>query len=328
LLLDAELVHGVPRNQYEKSILARASIVKRPWKNYFAPPQQPNYTSPLELAKRSPVTVCLAAECVHNDQPAIVLCCDWQGTTPYAKTDNVDKIRHEGKVSIMLADHPSYADELIDECTPAITAFAVDCPAVNYDLHIDALLSGMRSAVTRQKGKIIDSWFGRNFGRPYQDFLDNKMFFLPKERKKLHKKIRKLSLNASIIVCGINNSPQQNAAAAIVVVDSEGTVYEVEHIAAIGSGSFIAHPFLLQFDWLGKEGKGIPLMQCMWRVYTAKVAAEIDPTVGITSSMEVLCGSQRYVWTQELADRLRKLALSQEGPPLDFQESFLAEEKD
>ncbi len=306
----------------------RSSIVKGSRKKSFDGPKRQDYTGPSTLEWRPPVTVCIAAECRHKDEVAIVMCCDWQGTTgSMLKSDDMYKIREKGKVSILLADSPAYADELIAQCTPAFQAFTLDSTQQDWDLHLDAFLTGLRAGVTRQKAKLIDAYLGRLYGFTYQEFLNGRATIgTPDERQQIWDEIRGLSLHAELILCGINKSPaeEHGFASAIVVVDSTGHVSERDHFAVLGSGGFIASAFLHQYDWTDPAS----LMQCLYRVYAAKVAAEKDPNVGPGTSILILAGTSRYEWSDELGNLIHEEVKSRKEPDIPFREDFLWKVRD
>jgi len=141
--------------------------------------------------------------------------------------------------------------------------------------------------------------------------------------------IRCVNLGAQMILPVLTENE-----AVIIVIEMSGRVVWVDHYGAIGTGANIADVVLAQRDY----DDDMPLMDCLYRVYEAKVAAEKNPSVGDSTAFEVVT-IDREVNAGPL--RYRRFDLSESGfkyidrrirgkkfPNLEFRPEFLEMDED
>jgi hypothetical protein len=107
----------------------------------------------------------------------------------------------------------------------------------------------------------------------------------------------------------------------MVRITPSGKVLWENNVITIGSGGPIAEAFLHQYEWGGE----VPLEECLYRVYSAKLAAEKSPHVGPTTSFEILIGRKRFDVTDEAFKELKKKVQPSKSRYLKFPDVFLEE---
>jgi len=257
------------------------------------------------------VTVCIAAACKHNETTAIALCCDWQGTKgSFIKSDDLDKIRWIGPASVLLAGTLTNADELVFECDPAIKPFASKTNPAQADPDLQLYLDALRDAVARRKSVLVKEHIRLTLGIDDHEFWQNGRQYLPAvQHDQILREIRAIDLGTSIIISSIRADGDD----VIVRISSSGIVSWENHFSTIGSGGLIAEAFLHQYDF----DEQIDLMNCLYRVYSAKVAAEKNPYVGQGTSFEVLHGRERFDLSDDGIKYLKKKVMNRRQPKLD-----------
>ena len=111
------------------------------------------------------MTLCIAAECEYEGQPAIAMCCDLRAQTGniaqpelLVGTDDVYKMREFGRATLMLGGSFPRANELAIACKPVVNAFTSDSrPTSDFDLVVDDLLRSLRNAATKKKASSEES---------------------------------------------------------------------------------------------------------------------------------------------------------------------------
>ena len=91
--------------------------------------------------------------------------------------------------------------------------------------------------------------------------------------------IRELEIDVALIVAYASDED-----AIMIRVSERGEVSWLSNYCAIGSGDNIATAILCQEDY----DEGMPLMDCLTRLYSAKLASEKDPYVGSNTYFGVL----------------------------------------
>lgn len=241
----------------------------------------------------------MAAECDYEGRPAIVLCCDWRAQTgteggPLIGTDDAYKLRQRGAATILIAGHPTSADELLTICRPAIDEFTKAPVTRDFDLVIDKFLTSLRKAAARKKRDLADHFIEMNFGmtfdelktRPYDDFVE------------IWSKVATLTLRADLIIGYVADE------AIVITLDRWGQTQWHQNYAIAGEGSDVARAMLSLQPW---EGYGsfdisgpftsVPLPRCLYRLYEAKRAAHIanPSSVGEATQFEILlAGGKRH----------------------------------
>jgi hypothetical protein len=147
------------------------------------------------------MTLCIAAECEHEGAPAVVLCCDWRGETEVV-TIEIDKIRWIGDWSVLLAGDVTRADELVGEYEREFATSPFVGPV--YDL-----IERFKKPAQRQKRKLIEEHVALSLGISYGDFLNyGKQWFTDTIYYETYNEIRRLSLDADLILCSCTRASQ------------------------------------------------------------------------------------------------------------------------
>ena len=279
-----------------------------------------------EIALEERVTVCIAAECWHEKKAAIVLCCDWQGTKEgFVKSDYVDKIRWVDTATVMIAGGLSEADELVNSCTPAIHLFARKNNSDTFDLDINGYLEAIRSAAAERKAARVRHHIAMSLGIDADEFWKHgKDYLSAAQHDEVYNEIRGFDLGASLLLCSIASSGEPDDEGVIIRLGSNGHVSWEPSFSTIGSGGPIAEAFLHQYDF----DQEIGLMECLYRVFSAKVAAEKNPQVGETTSFEILMGRHRYDVSDEGFKYLKQKVMGRRKPKLEFKQEFVQLEGD
>ena len=215
------------------------------------------------------------------------MCCDWQGTKgQFIKSDDVDKIREMGAGTGLIAGTLTEADELVAECEQAIVAFGGKAKEDTFDLDMNEYLTALRQAAEKRKAAMVRHHIAMSLGMSPDEFWKNgKQYLSVTQHDELYDEIRRIDLEASLIIGSVTAGES-----VIVKVDRSGRVSWENNFSTIGSGGPIAEAFLYQYDWDDE----IDLASCLYRVYSAKLAAEKNPQVGPTTSFEILYGSERF----------------------------------
>jgi 20S proteasome alpha/beta subunit len=145
--------------------------------------------------------------------------------------------------------------------------------------------------------------------------------------------IRNLNLQADVIIAVFSDE------SVILRLDRFGSVHWESNYSVIGEGADIALAFLCQQPWdLGGSSNpptsgpstAMTLMQCLYRVYEAKKAAEKNRSVGEATAFSVLIrGKGRFEISTTCRDKLyNAFKRKNRVPKLKFDASFLEPEKD
>lgn len=237
-----------------------------------------------------PMTLCIAAECWHNNAPAIVLCCDTRaergaGYQELVGSEDVWKIRHMGTASALLSGSETKADELLTLCDQPIKEFTATTKEIDSesdsDIVVTRLLSELRAAAGTKKRELIDHYLKMSIGMGYQDFVDkHKDKFSESHSRDIWNEIRLINLEVDIIICAFDAVNE----AIIVRLDRYGQTHWESNYSAIGAGADIALAFLCQHEW----DETMPLMHCLYYAYEAKIAAHANRHVGQDTAFEIL----------------------------------------
>lgn len=240
------------------------------------------------------MTLCIAAECEHENRATIVMCCDWRAqrgsiTRELVGSDDVDKIREIGPASALLAGSETEADRLLAGCEVSIQKFCATPPGSNSDLVMDEFLRSLEVAACLRKKEIIEHFVGMSLGMDYKRLQDVTGDHLTGYQEEVWHEMRHLDLGADIIIGAFSDE------SVTVRLDRYGRAHWEANYSVIGEGADIALAFLCQQPWdrscspdhLGPT-EPLTLMQCLYRVYEAKRAAEANGTVGRTTAFHVL----------------------------------------
>jgi hypothetical protein len=96
-------------------------------------------------------------------------------------------------------------------------------------------------------------------------------------------RLKRIDLGASLILAGF--VPHKSSMKPLICkVDRSGEVTVTEHFETIGEGRYVAQPPLLRRQY----NSDVSLMDAIYRLYEAKTLAEIVPSVGEDTSIDIL----------------------------------------
>jgi 20S proteasome alpha/beta subunit len=266
------------------------------------------------------MTFCVAAATVHEGKNAIVACCDMQMTNggEQVRPEESSKLAYFGRGTILKTGDVSHADELIALIQPVLDGYnCAPKPAEEFDARISALLADLRKAVRKRKADLVEHYLGLRHNVSLADFRKNgAAWFPPDEYGSILHEMRHLKLGCELICAyADDNEP------VIVQITQDGEVVWQDHYASIGSGRDIGIAILAQSDWYAAP----PLMDCLARVYLAKMTAESDPLVGRKTLIDVMIEGEDFddlspEGRDYLAEKVERIAIP-DG--LEFRPSFL-----
>lgn len=244
-----------------------------------------------EFPEEPPVSLCIAATCRFDDKACVVHCCDTAGTRGDVKSEDVQKIRAIGACTSLLAGDMTQAKELFASCAPFIKKY----PSGGDDLAITALRQGLVEAVRLRKRAISTAVLSAELGVTYDEVFNWSQSQPSPIWTEAWQRIKSLGLGAEIITSAFTDDE-----VAILVIQSDGSVAWTEHYAAVGTGSGIAAAFLHQLEYLD----WMPLEECLYRVFEAKMAAEKNPYVGHETAIEICTPDARYRLSKEYGSKI------------------------
>jgi hypothetical protein len=255
-----------------------------------------------EQEPTEPVTLCIAAECVYEEEPAIAMCCDWRAQTgdiaqagELIGAEDVYKMAPVGKATAMLAGVHPRAMELVMACKRAIQKFTnYRGERIDFDLAIDDFMKELRGCAGGKKAEIIQHFVKMSVGKDYEDFCK-----LPNDNYLDEwNSLRRLTLDADILIAHVGHDP------VIIRLDRWGRTHFENNYGAIGNGSDIARAFLCLQLWdaaehremLAHAMRRVPLRECLYRIYEAKQAAHsANPSsIGACTAFQVLTRNGRH----------------------------------
>jgi len=159
----------------------------------------------------------------------------------------------------------------VNECEIAIKAKMYShVDPINIDIFTTEILQRLRGAVHRRKKELIDEHLTLTIGMNMAEFLAvARERFSADHYDRIWTEIGNVNLGAQVIIPLLSIEE-----AVIILIDGSGQVIWADHYGAIGTGSNIAEVILAQKDY----DDDMPLMECLYRVYEAKVAAEKNPS--------------------------------------------------
>ena len=120
------------------------------------------------------MTLCIAAECNDNAEPASVLCRDWQAQKGSITSDDADKQRdideQEAACRVLIAGSPTRADHLLNVCEPAIREFMRKKDPTDTDIDTDKLLQDLRVATKLVRRELVNHWVASTLNMEFEDF--------------------------------------------------------------------------------------------------------------------------------------------------------------
>lgn len=227
-----------------------------------------------------PVTLCIAAGYTSaiEECPGLVLCCDERGTRGLVSADDSNKVRwmFDDSVAVLLAGSRTAADQLYLAINEAIE----DAPDFSDEISITKFIQTVKRAAQKRKRELMDEYVALHLGMSLEDFTSRaKSVLLETHYLDVWMELKSITLGAELILATLSQTE-----AIILRVTPAGEVLWENHFSTIGTGGPIAEAFLVQKDY----DDAMPLEECVYRVYEAKVAAEKNRDVGPTTYIEVL----------------------------------------
>ncbi len=229
------------------------------------------------LWRHTPVTLCIAAACQYRNQPRIATCTDWKASSSLGSAETADKLRWlkapnwialtAGDAAKAEALVRTYRGGLKDrEITEANAHGFFSTIAIGH-------LMWLKNCYVRQKHGV--SW---------KHFLEKgKKQFPESVLLNTHMQVEAIDLGASLIVAGfIKHGTTMKPL--ICKVSRSGAVSISDHFEAIGEGLYVASPPLLQRQY----DSNVSLIDAVYRLFEAKTLAEIVPSVGKDTSIDIL----------------------------------------
>jgi ATP-dependent protease HslVU (ClpYQ) peptidase subunit len=292
--------------QDERNICGRSGVHSRRFGHDFAPgvgdtPQDsdgvPERHAPAPALPEKPtMTVGIGACTFYDKAKAIILCCDWQGTFGYVKSENTDKTRRIGAATALISGTLTEADELLNASETAIKTFLAKTEAENTDLHINTLLADLRGVAQRRKRDLMSEYFALNVGMDFNEFVTKgKTHFHQHHYDSLWGAASRLSLGASILYAMFDADRDP----VLILLRQDGKVRWEDQYATIGSGGDIADAILSTLDFNSE----MTFLPCLYEVHRAKVASESNIYVGKTTTYEILLSDGSHF---DVSDELYK----------------------
>lgn len=245
------------------------------------------------------MTLCIAAICNHQQQPAIVLCSDWRSESgDVAGGDVEDKLSWivDNKLAALKAGTISDADKMTTVIRSVFQELQVPITG-------ETILPLLDRAMNRYRCTVIDDYLGATVGIDYVSLVGgirtpgkDEPVMLPDEfLNKLLNDIERVPVPpCQLIVAGFS----EDAMPFICVLNepSDGSSYSrtrfEKNFAAIGSGSPAALISLYRREHTATD---VNLMKAIYNVYEAKLIGEVSPGVGDATAISVLLPGGR-VW--------------------------------
>lgn len=221
------------------------------------------------------MSLCIAATCRYEFEPCILYCCDTAGTRGDVKSEDVNKIRHVGDTTVLLAGSMSDARELLAECSPFIKKYQVG----GDDIAITRLKQDLTEAVRLRKRAVATAVLAAESGLSYAEVFNwSQAHPTDPTYVRAWQRIRELGLGAALIVGTFTDDE-----VAILTIAPDGSIVWSDHYSAVGTGSSVAEAFLHQRDY----NDWMDLPECLYRVLEAKTAAEKNPHVGKETRVQI-----------------------------------------
>jgi 20S proteasome alpha/beta subunit len=230
-----------------------------------------------QYVRGTPVTLCIAAACQYRNSQMIVTCTDWKSSSSFGATETADKLRWLKSPNwiALTAGGAADADGLVRSYRAGLKDKTIT------DSNAPELFSAV--AVSRLDW-LRNNYVQRTLGVDYKHLREKGKKEFPESvwlDTYLHAK--QINLGASLIVAGF--VPFRSSAKPLICkVDRSGEVAVSDHFEMIGEGRYVALPPILQRQY----SSSVTLMDAVYRLYEAKTLAEIVPSVGEDTSIDVL----------------------------------------
>ena len=246
------------------------------------------------------MTICIAASCKHNNQHAIVLCADYQGTKgDYIRADDTYKLFHfhQGHGAISFAGDVNCGAEFAHRFTAVARQFhelEKTKDDGDLDLRIGRYLAMVRDLAAEFKKERIDFAVRSGFGISLKEF-----YALDAARRdpEILNTVKSIGMGAEFLIAYMDDEEP-----IFIRIEQSGYVQiEDSEYVAIGSGVPLATAIFSQID---EEVQTLP--ECLTWVYQAKLAAEKNPYVGNKTVIWILLEDRREFLPRPLGKFLRK----------------------
>ncbi len=223
------------------------------------------------------MTLCIAAACQYRNKPRIITCSDWKSSSSFGSTETADKLRWLKKPNwvALVAGDAAKAETLVRTYRLALAGSEI--------AEDNALLLFSNIAIAHLKW-LKNSFVQRRHGVTYEHFRQKgKREFPESVFLTTHMEAEKIDLGSSLIVAGFVRHGRAMKPL-ICKVARDGEVSITDHFEAIGEGRYVATPPLLRRQY----SSTVSLMDAIYRLYEAKTLAEIVPSVGEDTSIDIL----------------------------------------
>lgn len=239
---------------------------------------EPDEPEPWTTEGDSPVTLCIAASCQEEGKPRIVLCTDWKSGSSLGSSQTADKLR-------WIKKRPNWL---------ALTSGTVNC--------IESLIRHFRSSleniddIREENAERIFESIARShlfkrksdcveieLGVTYEYFRTHREEFTPQDQADIFAKVRKTNLSASLLIVGWIPVARGYPYPLICKIETNGSTAICPDFGAVGEGRFVATPSLLRREL----DSGVSLKRAVYQLYESKTMAEIVPSVGEDTSIDI-----------------------------------------
>ncbi len=229
--------------------------------------------NPLELC---PVTLCIAAICHEDGKDRIVLCSDWKSSSSLGSSQTADKLRWIKKPDwLVLTAGKIHEIELL------VRAYRKKFKTV--EITEDNATEEIESVAKEQLIKRKADYVERQLGVTYEYFRTHGQEFPVDLRAGIFAAIRQIDLGASLLFAGYVKPERGKPRPLLCTVKQDSSVSIETDFGMVGEGLMVAIPPLRRREF----DSGISMMKAIYQVYEAKTLAEIVPSVGEDTSLDV-----------------------------------------
>lgn len=224
------------------------------------------------------MTLCIAAEFLHEDKWAIAHCCDRRVEKggvfhELVGSEDADKMhrfrRTKGLFHALIAGVPTRASDLLASSRQPIAEYDSAEGTLDSDLEMQQLLDSLRKIAAERKRLIISHHLDMAIGISLEEFLKTgKERFTHEHQSQLWSEIRNLDLGADLIFSGFHGPLHEPV---LVRLDRGGEVHWESNYAVTGIGLDIALAFLCQQEWRPLH---IGIAAAIYRLLEAKVGPD------------------------------------------------------
>jgi hypothetical protein len=221
------------------------------------------------------MTLCIAAACVNNGEPAIVLCADTLASTSTSSSETQYKRVDIGPYTALFSGTISEAREMLSFYTDYLSTNPLPgTPSAA------ARAEHLRVACRRFKHNKIDHLVNCRAGLSYVEFLKQGDKMEQSWRQRIIKEIEDLSITEELLIASI--APGLTSDKHAFIFRQRLEKIEVhENFACVGEGAEAAEQSLHRRG----QVEIISLGKTLYNVYEARRMAELAPSVGKTQTL-------------------------------------------